>query len=284
MSAYRCGYVALLGRPNAGKSTLMNALLGEKLSIISARAQTTRGRVIGVLTRPSAQFVLCDTPGVHRGRARFNLSMTEAALRTAEDADVRVLLFDAGASWDVPEERLVELAPPLLLVRTKCDRAVPGPVPQLGRFAGVFEVSALEGRGLEALIEGIERHLPIGPALYPDDYLTDRSLRFLAAEQVREVAFELYRDEIPYSIAVEVEEWKDTGADLRVRANVLVERESQKGIVVGEGGQMLKQLGSEARKRLSEWLEMPVHLKLWVKMDRNWSHRTRRARQLGYLD
>jgi len=284
VSEFRCGFVALLGRPNAGKSTLMNALVGEKLAIISARAQTTRGRILGVLTRPHAQLIFCDTPGVHRGRARFNLAMTESALRAAEDADVRLLLLDAAATWDAPEETLSSLPSPLLLVRTKLDTAQPGPVPDLSRFDAVFEVSAESGAGLEGLLAGIEARLPVGPPLYPEDYLTDRSLRFLAAEQVREVAFEIYRDEIPYAIAVEVEEWKQSDDSVRVRANVLVERENQKAIVVGQGGRMLKTLGSESRRRLAEWLDTTVHLNLWVKTDRNWSHRPRRAKQLGYLD
>ena len=287
MSApFRCGFVAILGRPNAGKSTLLNALLGEKLAITSARAQTTRGRLLGVLTRPSAQLIFCDTPGVHRGQARFNKAMTETALHAAEDADVRLLLFDAAGEWDAPEAQLAELAHPLLLVRTKVDLAKPSPVPPSARFDGAFEISVgpESSTGLEVLLEAIERHLPEGPQLYPDDYLTDRPLRFLAAEQVREVAFEIYRDEIPYAIAVEVEEWKEAEDAIRIRANVLVERESQKAIVVGQGARMLKQLGTEARLRLERWLETRVHLQLWVKTDKNWSHKPRRARELGYLN
>ena len=283
--AHRCGVIALLGRPNSGKSTLLNALLGEKVAIVSPRAQTTRGRIQGVLTLPAAQLIFWDTPGVHRGQARFNLAMTEAALRAAEDADVRVVLFDAGARWDRPEEELAGLPRPLLLVRTKCDLAAePTPVPAPERFDAELRTSAAEGSGLQELVEALVGRLPEGPALYDEDYLTDRPQRFLAAEQIREVAFELLRDEIPYALAVEVDQWQETEAELRIRANLLVERDSQKGIVVGREGRMLGALGREARLRLAGLLDKTVHLSLWVKTDRNWSKRLERARELGYLN
>ena len=283
MSVHRCGFVALLGRPNAGKSQLLNALLGEKLAIVSAKAQTTRGRMLGVLSRPDAQILFHDTPGLHRGLRKFNQLMSERALETAEGADVRLLLFEAGARWDAAEERIAALAPPIVLARTKCDLGPPGPVPRPERFACSVEISALTGQGLETLVEALAQRLPEGPSLYPEDTLTDVNQRFLAAEQVREVVYELYRDEIPYAVAVEVEEWKESDDAVRVRANLLVERASQKGIILGVGGFALKALGIEARKRLSERLEKEVHLALWVKLDKNWTKRPKRARELGYL-
>ncbi len=283
MSFHRCGFVALLGRPNAGKSLLLNSLLGEKLAIVSAKAQTTRARMLGVLSRPDAQILFHDTPGLHRGERKFNQIMSERALEAAEGADVRLLLFEAGARWDDPEERIAALAEPLVLARTKCDLGAPGPVPRPERFARIVAISALTGQGLETLTEALASLLPEGPSLYPEDTLTDANLRFLGAEQIREVVYELYRDEIPYAIAVEVEEWKEGDDEIRVRANLLVERESQKGIVLGSGGTALKALGSEARKRLSERLAKTVHLKLWVKLDKNWTKRPKRARELGYL-
>jgi GTP-binding protein Era len=280
---HRAGVVALLGRPNAGKSTLLNALLGEKISIVAARAQTTRSRITGVLTRPEAQLVFVDTPGVHRGAARFNVAMTGAALRAAEDADVRVLLVECGATWDAPEERLAALEAPLVLARTKRDLAAPRPVPAPDRFAEVVEVSAEAGAGLEELVAAIVRHLPRGPALYPEDTLTDRPLRFLAAERIREVCFERLREELPYAVAVEVDEWKESEDAVAVRASLLVLRESQKGIAVGKGGAMLGGIGSEARRRIAELVGKAVHLELFVKIDRSWTRRLRRARELGYL-
>ncbi len=280
---HRCGVVALLGRPNAGKSTLLNALLGEKLAITSARAQTTRGCILAVLTRPEAQIVFYDTPGVNRGRARFNRAMSEAALAAAEDADLRVLLLDASAHWDSPEERVAKLRSPRLLVRTKLDLGSPSALPVPECFDETLEVSARTGDGLEHLVKRVIAYLPESPPLYPEDYLTDRPLRFFAAEQIREVALELYRDEIPYGLAVEIEQWKETEAEVRIRANILVERENHKGIVVGSEGRMLKTLGTEARKRLCGFLDKRVHLNLWVKSDRNWTKNPRRARELGYL-
>jgi GTP-binding protein Era len=209
--------------------------------------------------------------------------MTDAALVAAEDADVRVILFESIADWDTPEERLSQLAPPLVLLRTKRDLGAPTPVPEAKRFTEILEVSAERAEGLGLLVDRIVSYLPEAPPLYPEDSLTDRPVRFLAAEQIREVAFEVFRDEIPYALAVEVEEWKEDEAEVRVRANVLVERESQKGIVVGAGGRMLRDLGTEARRRLGERLKKTVHLKLWVKTDRNWTKRLRRVRELGYL-
>ncbi len=280
---HRCGVVSLLGRPNAGKSALFNTLVGQKLSIIAARAQTTRSRILGIVNRPSAQILLYDTPGVHRGRASFNRAMTGAALESAEDADVRLLLFEAGATWDAPEERLAELPGPLLLIRTKCDLGVPTDVPGPERFDDVISVSARTGEGIDRIFSALVERLPPGPALYPDDAVTDRSLRFLVAEQVREVAFEIFDQEIPYSITIEVEEFKETDEEVKIRANVLVEREAHKAIVIGAGGQMLKRLGTDARHRLIALLGKPTHLNLWVKTDRNWSRNPRRLRELGYL-
>jgi GTP-binding protein Era len=275
--------VALLGRPNAGKSTLLNAVLGEKLAITTARPQTTRSRLLGVLSSPGVQIIFCDTPGINRGQSRFNLAMAEVAMAAAADADVRVLLLDAGADWDTPEDRVADLSAPVLLVRTKVDLAEPGSVPRPERFAEILTLSARTRVGLDHFLEKVAAYLPASPPLYPDDYLTDVPVRFLAAEQVREVAFEHYRDEIPYSLAVEMEEWKESPTEVRIRANLLVERESQKGIVVGGGGRMLKVVGSEARRRLSVFLGKQVHLQLWVKSDRYWTRRLKRARELGYL-
>jgi GTP-binding protein Era len=280
---HRCGFAALLGRANAGKSTLLNALLGEKLAITSAHPQTTRGRLLGAVTRPDAQILFHDTPGLHPSERRFNLALNDAALRAARDADVRALLLEAQVHWGEPEERLHALPAPLVLVRTKCDRARPTPVPDTSRFADVVEVSAQEGRGLDRLLDVLVGLLPEGPALYPPDFLTDAPLRFLAAEQIREVAGELLRDELPHALAVEVVEWKEDADSVRIRADLLVERESQRAIAVGQGGRMLREIGIRARERLALLVGKTVHLRLWVGAERNWRKRLARARQLGYL-
>ena len=219
---------------------------------------------------------------MHRGQTRFNLAMTDAAQRAAEDADLRVVLLDATGDWDTPEERLAELSDPKLLVRTKCDLGPCTPVRPEG-FSARLEVSARTGDGLDRLLDEITARLPEAPPLYPEDYLTSAPLRFLAAEQIREVVFEELEAELPYAVAVEVDEWKESEDAIRLRATLLVERDSQKGIVVGRGGQKLKQLGIESRRRLAERLQREVHLNLWVKTDKNWTKRPRRVRELGYL-
>ena len=282
-TTHRFGHVALIGRPNVGKSTLLNTLVGASLSIVTPKAQTTRSRMLGVVTRPGAQLLLHDTPGLHPGEREFNRLLCERALETARDADVRALLFPADEPWGPAEEQVAALAPPVLLVRTKCDLADPSPVPGAERFAAVVETSAARGEGIEALLDALSAHLPEGPALYPEDTLTDVNLRFLAAEQVREVVFEQYRDEIPYGVAVEIRSFDESRADLvRIAADLLVERASQKGIVLGSGGSMIKRIGVAARPRIEALLGRRVFLELWVKHDPDWPRRAKHLKSLGY--
>lgn len=284
MTSHRCGFVALLGRPNAGKSTLLNTLVGEKLAIVSDKAQTTRGRILGAVTRPGSQLLFHDTPGIHASERKWNQLLSERALELAKGADVRALLFESFAKWSDIEEQIASLPGPLVLVRTKHDpRKLPSAVPGLERFAAQVAVNALEKLGLEELLDVLVANVPESPALYPEDFLTDAPMRFLAAEQVREVAFEQFREDIPYSIGVEIESWEETAEDLRIGACLLVERDSQKGIVIGAGGGALRALGTEARLRMGKALEKRVHLRLFVKVDKNWTKRPKRAKELGYL-
>ncbi len=288
---HRCGVVALLGLPNAGKSTLLNRLLGEKLAIVTPKAQTTRSRLLGILSLRDAQILLHDTPGLLRGERPLDRAMREAVQEAARDCDVAVLLVDPARGWSELQaawlERLADAERPVLLVASKVDQQraarAPWPPPGAERAAAVLRISARSGEGIDALLEALRTHLPPGPALYPEDQLTDRSLRFLAAESVRESAFEALAEELPYALAVEVTEFDESRAELvRIRANLLVRRDSQKRIVVGAGGAKIKQIGIRARLDLERLLGRRVHLALWVKVDPAWAKRPQRLRALGY--
>jgi GTP-binding protein Era len=283
--------VALLGRPNAGKSTLLNRLLGQKLAIVTARPQTTRSRILGILTRPGAQLLLLDTPGFHEAGRPLNQALNAAVEDAADDCDVAVLLVDPAAGWDAGHDallaRLGGRGVPVLVVGTRCDlsaaAAAPWPPAGAAAAAACLRISARTGKGVEALLDAVLARLPEGPAFYGEDELTDRPLRFLAAELVREAAFEALSQEVPYALAVEVESFDESRADLvRIRANLLVERASQKPIVVGRGGTMIRSIGIEARQRIEALLGTRVHLDLWVKVEPRWSRKPRRLQALGY--
>jgi GTP-binding protein Era len=286
----RAGVVAILGRPNAGKSTLLNRLLGEKLAIVTAKPQTTRSRILGILTRGDAQLLLLDTPGFHESPKALNRALNAVVEEAVEDCDLAVLLVDPATGWDsghdLLRDRLAKRGAPLVVVGTKADRAGADaawpPEPARGASA-VLRVSARTGEGVEELLDVLVEQLPAGPHLFPDDELTDRPLRFLAAELVREVAFEELAQEVPYSLAVEIEEFDESRPDgVRIRANLIVERSSQKPILLGRGGSRIKSIGSEARRRIGALLGQTVHLALWVKVEPRWSKRPKRLKSLGY--
>jgi GTP-binding protein Era len=279
--------VALLGKPNAGKSTLLNRLLGWKLAIVTDKPQTTRSRILGVLTRDDAQFVLLDTPGFHSGEKALNLALNEIVDEVARGCDVALLLVDLLRGWDDEHaelaQRLAKAGTPLVVVGTKSDRAdrsrpewpAAAPEPQI--------VSARTGSGVEALLERVRALLPESPLLYPEDELSDRPMRFLAAELVREAAFDSLSQELPYELAVEVVDWDEKRPDLvRIRANLLVERASQKQIVIGRGGQVIKRIGVRARREIERLIRRKVHLDLWVKVEPKWSKKPKRLKALGY--
>jgi GTP-binding protein Era len=285
VAEHRAGVVALLGRPNAGKSTLLNRLVGEKLAIVTAKPQTTRSRILGISTLPGAQVLWLDTPGLHAGGAKpLNRALNALAEEAAEDCDVALLLVDAERGLD-PElaalrERLLARGALVLVVASKSDlRETPAPA------AGVdHQVSGRTGAGVEALLADVVARLPAAPPFYDDpDQLTDRSLRWLAAECVREAVFEELAQELPYSTAVEIESFDESRPELvRIRAKLLVERESQKRIVVGTGGAQVKEIGKRARQALEALLETRVFLELWVKVEPDWAERPRRLAALGY--
>jgi GTP-binding protein Era len=278
---HRAGVVALLGRPNAGKSTLLNKLLGQKLAIVSAKPQTTRSRILGVLSLPHAQLLLLDTPGLHDAARPLNRALNAIAEDVADDCDVALLLMDPRTTWDAAHaalaERIAGRGAPLLVVSTKADLGIaPPPEAQLA-------VSAESGAGIDEMLARVVALLPEAPAHFDADTLTDRTLRFLAAEEIREAVFEELEEEVPYSVAVEIDQFDESRPDgVRIRATLWVERDSQKGIVLGQGGRKIKAIGSRARRAISALLDGPAHLSLWVKVDPRWAKKPRRLEALGY--
>ncbi len=295
-AAHRSGAVALVGRPNVGKSTLLNALVGQKVSIVSPKPQTTRHRIAGVVSRPGFQVTFLDTPGLHaRAGRRLNQAMNRAALGSLAEADLLLLVADA-TRWtpedDAALERVKDSGRPAILVVNKVDRVRPKEklLPLLQShatrhdFLEVVPVSALRADNLERLLRLIAARLPEGPPAWPEDQVTDRSERFLAAEVVREKLTHVLRDELPYGLTVEIERWVEDDEPGRtlVGAVVWVESEGQRRIVIGERGERLKQVGQAARLELNELLDRRIHLELWVKVRENWVDSESALRQFGY--
>jgi len=294
--AHRCGTAALVGRPNVGKSTLLNAMLRWHLSIAGPKPQTTRHRILGILTRPHGQILFVDTPGLHRGGGRaINRQLNRGAREAIAQADVAVHLVEAGRwtgedqlVWDA----LALTSHPRLLVLNKVDARknkealLPfiAEVSSKHAYDGVYLVSAKKRDGLEELERGILERLPYGPAQYAEDELTDRSQRFLAAELVREQLMLRLAQELPYSTTVEIEDFRDGEGRSEIDAAIWVEREGQKAIVIGAGGAQLKAIGSAARRMMEKLFERRVHLKLWVKVRENWSDDEAALRRFGYAE
>jgi GTPase len=291
---HRCGFAAVVGRPNVGKSTLVNALLGRKISIVSPKPQTTRHRILGILTQPQAQIILVDTPGLHAGARRaMNRHMNRVALASLQDADVNVFLVEA-LRWTDQDQRvldeLVRQGRPIILVVSKVDKATPkerllpfiAELSARAPFAEVMPLSALKGANVEKLPAVIAKHLPLGPPHFPPDQVTDRSEQFLAAEIVREKLTWRLRQELPYGLTVSIEQFREEEGRLLVNAVIWVERSGQKAIVIGHGGEQLKEVGRAARLEMTELFKRPVHLELWVKVKENWSDSEAALRQLGY--
>lgn len=285
---HRAGVAALLGPPNVGKSSLLNRLVGERLAIVSAKPQTTRSRILGIVSRPEAQIVLVDTPGLHGARRPLNRALNAAAEEAAQDCDVALLLVDTTRGLEPAHTALWARARargiPLLGVGTRSDLGTSRDwPPELATEGPWLRVSARTGEGLDGLAERIARLLPEGPALYDPDQLTDRPLRFLAAELVREAVFEELEQELPYSVAVEIEAFDESRPErTEIRARLLVERDSQKRIVVGSGGAQIKRIGVRARAQIEALLGRRVHLGLWVGVEPGWPKSRRRLEALGY--
>lgn len=291
---FRCGYVALVGRPNVGKSTLMNRILGQKLSIVTAKPQTTRQRIAGIKTTSQGQVIYIDTPGMHlAARRALNRYMNRIAQASFQDVDLILFLIEAGR-WTRQDEHvartLASVGVPVVLVINKIDlvadksellRFVTEKV-GADRFGEVLMVAARSGDGVADLERRVMRYLPFSRPFYDEDQFTDRSERFLAAELIREQLMQRLHQELPYALAVEIEEFKRSGGLLRIGAVIWVEREGQKQIVIGKGGNVLKQVGTGARRELQELLGEQVFLRLWVKVSRDWSDSERALRQFGY--
>ena len=296
--SHRCGSVAVIGRPNVGKSTLVNALVGAKVSIVSNRPQTTRHRLLGIATVEGGQLLLVDTPGLHRGEGRFKASamsrvMNRAARGAVEDVDAALMVVEAGR-WD-EEDTLVfnvlrDGGIPVVLAVNKVDRLKDKSalLPFLAQvsagrdFAAIHPVSALKRKGLEALVADLLKLVPEAPPVYAEDEITDRSQRFLAGELVREQLMRQLGDELPYATTVEIERFAEDGELLRIGAVVWVEREGQKPIVIGKGGARLREIGSKARQQMERLFGCKVFLETWVRVREGWSDDEAALKAFGY--
>jgi GTP-binding protein Era len=291
---YRAGHVAVIGRPNVGKSTLVNALVGAKISIVSPRPQTTRHRLLGIATFPEGQLLLVDTPGIHREQKRaMNRMMNRAARGSLEGVDAALLVVRAG-KWEDEDslafDALRGAGLPVVLVVNQVDRIndkttlLPylAQVSEGREFAGVHPISALKRSGLEALVKTVMALLPEQEALYGEDEITDKSQRFLAGEMVREQVMRQLGEELPYATTVEIERFEVDGALLRIGAVIWVERDGQKAIVIGKGGTRLREIGAKARVQMEHLFGAKVFLETWVRVREGWSDDEAALRQLGY--
>ena len=291
---FRCGFVAVVGRPNVGKSTLINALLGRKVSIVTSKPQTTRHRILAVHTTDRFQVVFVDTPGLHRGAGRaMNRLMNRTAISALADADLVVFVVEATRWMEEDEDVLARVrsaGAPCIALLNKVDKVHPkdrllediAAMSNRHDFAEIIPISARRKENLDKLMGVVPTHLPESPPLFPADMQTDRSPAFHAAEVVREKLTVHLREELPYGVTVQIEQYDDSREGVTIHAIIWVERESQKGIVVGKGGSMLKRIGREARIELSKQMDRSVHLELWVKVKENWADNEQDLLSLGY--
>ncbi len=291
---FRCGFVALVGRPNVGKSTLLNRLVGQKISIVTPKAQTTRHRILGIVTRSDFQLILVDTPGLHRSDASYlNRLMNQAAIAGLDDADL-VLFMTEALRWNERDQRVLEILKSrdrdIVLVINKIDQIrdkqelLPfiETLSKKADFVAIVPVSARKSIGLDGLSAEILPRLPISPALFDSEQLTDRSREFRAAEIIREKLMLMLQEEVPYGTTVQIERFEKGGKGYVISALVWVARAGQKKIVIGSKGSMMKKIGEAARRDLKRFVGEPVHLELWVKVKEQWAHNEMVVKSMGY--
>jgi GTP-binding protein Era len=292
---FRSGFVTIVGAPNVGKSTLLNQMMGQKISITSKKPQTTRNRILGVVHRPYSQFIFIDTPGIHKAKRPLNIRIVDAAISSIGNVDIVLIMMDV-ANPDPESETLIlkkldKIKQPVILVLNKIDLVKkPDLLTIMDKWAkeypfeAIIPVSAISGNEIDELVEAMEPLLPEGPPYYPEDTVTDMPERFIAAEMIREKVFRLTGQEIPYSTAVTITSFSEekNGALLKIHATIHVERGSQKGMIIGKNGSKLKMIGTEARKEIERMVGAKVYLKLFVRVHKNWSKDTKALRKFGY--
>ena len=293
---FKSGFVAIVGRPNVGKSTFMNYVLGQKIAIMSDKAQTTRNKIQGVYTKDDAQIVFLDTPGIHKPKHDLGEFMVKSAYSALKEVDAVLFMVNVsekrGPGDDFIIEKLKGIKTPIFLVLNKIDLVTPEVLLERVEsykdaldFAGVFPISVLQGNNVNELMEGLINALPEGPQYYPADQITDHPEYFVVSELIREKILQLTQEEIPHSVAVTVDKMqKDEFDKVHVYANIIVERKSQKGIIIGKGGRLLKEIGTRARRDIQQLLGNKVYLELWVKVEKDWRKRKSNLQEYGYRD
>ncbi|MED3571586.1 GTPase Era [Cytobacillus praedii] len=294
---HKSGFISIIGRPNVGKSTFLNRVIGQKIAIMSDKPQTTRNKVQGVLTTNDAQFIFIDTPGIHKPKHKLGDFMMKVAQNTLKEVDVILFMVNAEEGYGRGEEFILEkfqsVRTPIFLVINKIDKIHPDKLMTLiesykekYEFSEIIPISALEGNNVETLLEQIKTYIPEGPQYYPADQVTDHPERFIVSELIREKALHLTREEIPHSLAVLIDkmERREDKDVVHVMATIIVERDSQKGIVIGKQGKMLKEIGQRARLDIENLLGSKVFLELWVKVQKDWRNKMSQLRDFGFRD
>lgn len=292
-NAFRSGYVSIIGKPNVGKSTLLNAILGEKVSIVTPKPQTTRNKIVGIKNLPNAQIIFIDTPGVHIPKHKLGNTMVKVALDSIKAVDIILFMIEPNGLSEEDKliiEQLRKVKSNVFLLINKIDKIkkdmlllIIDDIKNIYPFKEIIPISALKNDGLDILINKVYEYLPIGPKYYPDDIVTDQMERFMVAEIIREKIIYLTGEEVPYSVAVDVVEWKERQDGLiSISCNIYVERDGQKAIIIGKGGEMTKKIGTMARHDIERLLNTKVFLKLWVKVKKSWRDNIVLLKELGY--